>query len=168
VLAASYPYFAKRLLTDPNPYLRNALIELLFKDGSFRWNRLENLLKQGRKDADYQAKDVMQPVLQLLLAPEADELQQLVEREVVRVTEAMIVGTAIQGISSIPPAVRALLPPVNASTKDQAAMLMLREQVLRVWGLLQSSRGFDPAMLQPLVQVGYSDIVYRVVQLCDQ
>jgi aarF domain-containing kinase len=95
----------------------------------------------------------MQPVLQLLLAPEADELQQLVEREVVRVTEAMSVGTAIQGISSIPPAVRALLPPVNASTKDQAAMLMLREQVLQVWGLLQSSRGFDPAMLQPLVQV---------------
>ncbi|EPS59305.1 hypothetical protein M569_15503, partial [Genlisea aurea] len=33
VLAASYPYFAKRLLTDPNPYLRDALIELLFKDG---------------------------------------------------------------------------------------------------------------------------------------
>ncbi|MBA0600776.1 hypothetical protein Gorai_003975, partial [Gossypium raimondii] len=26
VLAASYPYFAKRLLTDPNPYLRDALI----------------------------------------------------------------------------------------------------------------------------------------------
>ena len=36
VLAASYPYFAKRLLTDPNPYLRDALIDLLFKDGRFR------------------------------------------------------------------------------------------------------------------------------------
>jgi len=36
VLAAAYPYFAKRLLTDPNPYLRDALIELLFKDGKFR------------------------------------------------------------------------------------------------------------------------------------
>ncbi|KAJ6806810.1 putative uncharacterized aarF domain-containing protein kinase, chloroplastic [Iris pallida] len=36
VLAASYPYFAKRLLTDPNPYLRDALVELLFKDGRFR------------------------------------------------------------------------------------------------------------------------------------
>lgn len=36
VLAASYPYFAKRLLTDRNPYLRDSLIELLFKDGSFR------------------------------------------------------------------------------------------------------------------------------------
>lgn len=36
MLAASYPYFAKRILTDPNPYLRDALIELLFKDGRFR------------------------------------------------------------------------------------------------------------------------------------
>ncbi|CAN0920110.1 Protein ACTIVITY OF BC1 COMPLEX KINASE 3, chloroplastic [Linum grandiflorum] len=45
VLAASYPYFAKRLLTDSNPYLSDALIELLFKDGRFRWKRLENLLQ---------------------------------------------------------------------------------------------------------------------------
>jgi len=37
VLAASYPYIAKRLLTDPNPYLRDALIELLFKDGRLRY-----------------------------------------------------------------------------------------------------------------------------------
>lgn len=43
VLAASYPYFAKRLLTDQNPYLRNSLIELLFKDGSFRFLTLKKL-----------------------------------------------------------------------------------------------------------------------------
>lgn len=43
VLAASYPYFAKRLLTDPNPYLRDALIELLFKDGKFRHVPAQNL-----------------------------------------------------------------------------------------------------------------------------
>ncbi|KAH1063993.1 hypothetical protein J1N35_028980, partial [Gossypium stocksii] len=36
VLATSYPYFAKMLLTDPNLYLTDALIELLFKDGMFR------------------------------------------------------------------------------------------------------------------------------------
>lgn len=40
VLAASYPYFAKRLLTDQNPYLRDALIELIFKDGRFRYVRV--------------------------------------------------------------------------------------------------------------------------------
>lgn len=36
VLAAAYPYMAKRLLTDGDPYLRDALVELLFKDGRFR------------------------------------------------------------------------------------------------------------------------------------
>lgn len=46
VLAASYPYFAKRLLTDPNPYLRDALIELLFKDGRFR--QVHKLVKYFR------------------------------------------------------------------------------------------------------------------------
>jgi predicted unusual protein kinase regulating ubiquinone biosynthesis (AarF/ABC1/UbiB family) len=46
VLSKAYPYVAKRLLTDPSPELRTSLRDLLFKDGSFRWNRLENLLKK--------------------------------------------------------------------------------------------------------------------------
>ena len=58
VLAAAYPYFARRLLTDSNPYLRDALVELLFKDGSFRWNRLENLLMQSQKSEGYRYEDV--------------------------------------------------------------------------------------------------------------
>ncbi|KAG6501681.1 hypothetical protein ZIOFF_041564 [Zingiber officinale] len=74
VLAASYPYFAKRLLTDPNPYLRDALIELL-----------ENLLVQGQKDRDYTTKDALQPVLKLLLGPDGEELRVLVVQEAVRV-----------------------------------------------------------------------------------
>ncbi|CAN0880326.1 Protein ACTIVITY OF BC1 COMPLEX KINASE 3, chloroplastic [Linum grandiflorum] len=72
VLAASYPYFGKRLLTDPNPYLRDALIELLFKDGRFRWKRLENILVQGSKDRDFSARDALQPVLKLLLGEDGD------------------------------------------------------------------------------------------------
>ncbi|KAG8480760.1 hypothetical protein CXB51_025453 [Gossypium anomalum] len=66
VLAASYPYFAKRLLTDPNPYLRDALIELLFKDGRFR---------------------------HLLLGPDGEELRNLTIKEAVRVTEAIVLGS---------------------------------------------------------------------------
>ncbi|MCH1922733.1 hypothetical protein L9G15_25300, partial [Shewanella sp. A3A] len=84
-----YPYFAKRLLTDPNPYLRDALIELLFKDGKFRWNRLENLLVQGSQDREFAAKDALQPVLKLLLGPDGEELRVLVVKEAVRVTEAI-------------------------------------------------------------------------------
>lgn len=159
VLAASYPYFAKRLLTDPNPYLRDALIELLFKDGKFRWNRLENLLVQGRKDRDFSVKDALQPVLKLLLGPEGEELRDLVIKEAVRVNEAFVLGTVIDTYNYIPDLMRTLMfngnatGPLLMSNTEQESMMELRDQVLRIWGLLQSSEQFDPAVLQPILQV---------------
>eukprot|EP00271_Cylindrocystis_brebissonii_P006513 TRINITY_DN19291_c0_g1_i1.p1 TRINITY_DN19291_c0_g1~~TRINITY_DN19291_c0_g1_i1.p1 ORF type:complete len:841 (-),score=133.50 TRINITY_DN19291_c0_g1_i1:1980-4502(-) len=103
VLAAAYPYMAKRLLTDTNPYLRDSLIELLFKDGTFRWLRLENLLTQGRRDQDFEAGAVMQPLLSLLLGPDGGPLRRLVEDEAVRVVEALLLGGAIHAASQNSP-----------------------------------------------------------------
>ncbi|KAE8670618.1 putative Hydrolase [Hibiscus syriacus] len=136
VLAASYPYFAKRLLTDPNPYLRDALVELLFKDG--RWNRLEDLLIQGRKDRDFSAKAALQPVLKLLLAPD---------------------GSVADTYNSAPSFVQTLMINDNGNGAiamngaDLETMMELRNQVFRIWGLLSSSENFDPALLQPILQV---------------
>lgn len=159
VLAASYPYFAKRLLTDPNPYLRDALVELLFKDGKFRWNRLENLLEQGRKDRDFTAKEALQPVLKLLLGPDGEELRGLVTKEAIRVTEAFALGTVIDTYNSIPDLPRSLIfngnatGPLMMSNVEKESMIGLRDQVSRIWGLLQSSEQFDPAVLQPILLV---------------
>ncbi|XVF00271.1 hypothetical protein REPUB_Repub03eG0270800 [Reevesia pubescens] len=159
VLAASYPYFAKRLLTDPNPYLRDALIELLFKDGRFRWSRLENLLVQGKKDRDFSAKDALQPVLKLLLAPDGEELRTLVIKEAVRVNEAVLLGTVVDTYNSVPPFMRNLMINGNGSgalamsSAELESMMELRDQIFRIWGLLRSSENFDPALLQPIVQV---------------
>ncbi|CAD5164976.1 unnamed protein product [Musa acuminata subsp. malaccensis] len=170
VLAASYPYFAKRLLTDPNPYLRDALIDLLFKDGRFRqafllvqfvcrWNRLENLLVQGRKDRDFTTKDALQPVLKLLLGPDGEELRVLVVKEAVRVTEAIALGSMIDAYDSMPEFMKGLVSNGNASGPfklndgEQTQMLELRDTVFRIWGLLRSSDNFDPSLLQPILQV---------------
>ncbi|KGN65997.1 protein ACTIVITY OF BC1 COMPLEX KINASE 3, chloroplastic [Cucumis sativus] len=159
VLAASYPYFAKRLLTDPNPYLRDALIELLFKDGKFRWSRLENLLLQGRKDRDFSVKDALQPVLKLLLGPDGEGLRVLAIKEAIRVTEAFVLGTVNDTYNSIPDFMRTLLFRDNGSralgmsNEEKESMVELRDQVLRIWRLLQSSENFDPTLLQPIVQV---------------
>uniref|UniRef100_M4CHB8 Protein kinase domain-containing protein n=2 Tax=Brassica campestris TaxID=3711 RepID=M4CHB8_BRACM len=159
VLAASYPYFAKRLLTDPNPYLRDALIELLFKDGKFRWNRLENLLQQGSKDRDFSAKEALQPVLKLLLDPNGEEVRLLVIKEAVRVSEAIALGTVVDTYNSMPVFLRSLVfngngnGPLAMSAAELESTLELRDQVSRIWSLLQSSDSFDPAILQPIVQV---------------
>ncbi|XP_028752045.1 protein ACTIVITY OF BC1 COMPLEX KINASE 3, chloroplastic [Neltuma alba] len=159
VLAASYPYFAKRLLTDPNPYLRDALIELLFKDGRFRWSRLESLLEQGRKDRDFTAREALQPVLKVLLSPDGEELRILVIKEAIRVTEAFTLSSISDSYNFLPDFVRILIPNGNASgpfvmsSAERKSLVELRDQVLRVWRLLQSSEDFDPSLLLPIVQI---------------
>mmetsp|Transcript_1471 Transcript_1471/g.2229 ORF Transcript_1471/g.2229 Transcript_1471/m.2229 type:complete len:1126 (-) Transcript_1471:753-4130(-) len=44
VLSKAYPYIVSQLITDPNPELRASLKDLLIKDGTIRWKRLESLL----------------------------------------------------------------------------------------------------------------------------
>ena len=66
VLSEAYPYVSKRLLTDPAPELRASLRDLLFKDGRFRWNRLENLLKNARNSQDYDSSDALDKGLEFL------------------------------------------------------------------------------------------------------
>ncbi|AES87391.1 putative cadmium-transporting ATPase [Medicago truncatula] len=159
VLAASYPYFAKRLLTDPNPYLRDALIELLFKDGKFRWNRLENLLVQGKKDRDFSAKEALQPVLKVLLSPDGEVLRNLVIKEAIRVSEAFTLGTISETYRYVPDFLRNLVfngnakDPLMMSETERQSIVELRDQVIRIWRILQSSNDFDPSLLLPILQV---------------
>lgn len=61
-LEVAYPYVAKRLLTDPNPALRERLIQVLFKDGAFQWKRLENLIILAKENV---AKMSTNPALKL-------------------------------------------------------------------------------------------------------
>ncbi|CAK8541274.1 unnamed protein product [Lathyrus sativus] len=159
VLAASYPYFAKRLLTDPNPYLRDALIELLFKDEKFRWSRLEDLLIQGRMDNDFSAKEALQPVLKVLLSPDGEVIRALVIKEAVRVSEAFTLSSISDTYKSVPDFMRTLVfngnanGPLMMSESEMQSMIELRNQVVRIWGLLQSSNDFDPALLLPIFQI---------------
>ena len=39
------------------------------------------------------------------------------------------------------------------SEEEEKAIMELRGQVLRVWTLLSSSKGFDPSVLEPLLQI---------------
>lgn len=159
VLAASYPYFAKRLLTDPNPYLRDALIELLFKDGKFRWSRLEDLLVQGSMDSDFSAKEALQPVLKVLLSPDGEVIRTLVIKEAVRVSEAFTLSSISDSYKSVPDFMRTLVfngnanGPLMMSESEMQSMIELRNQVSRIWGLLQSSNDFDPALVLPIFRV---------------
>lgn len=117
------------------------------------------MLLQGRKDRDFSVKDALQPVLKLLLGPDGEGLRVLAIKEAIRVTEAFVLGTVNDTYNSIPDFMRLLIFRGNSSRSlgmsnaEQESMVELRDQVLRIWGLLQSSENFDPTLLQPILQV---------------
>lgn len=75
IVEIAYPYVARRLLTAETPALRRRLIDVLFKDGHFQWNRLENLLMIARADQSFDIIPTAGLGLQFLLSEEGRYLR---------------------------------------------------------------------------------------------
>lgn len=75
IVDVAYPYVARRLLTGETPELRRRLIEVLFKDGKFQWQRLENMIAIARSDTNFDLLPTAQLGLQYLLSEEGKFLR---------------------------------------------------------------------------------------------
>ena len=75
IVDIAYPYVARRLLKGESPALRRRLIEVLFKDGKFQWQRLENLIGIARTDQNFDILPTAQLGLQYLLSEEGEFLR---------------------------------------------------------------------------------------------
>ncbi|MBD2778466.1 AarF/UbiB family protein [Iningainema tapete] len=75
IVDVAYPYVAKRLLTGESPQLRRRLLNVLFKDGKFQWQRLENLIAIARTDHSFDVLPTAQLGLQYLLSDEGKFLR---------------------------------------------------------------------------------------------
>jgi predicted unusual protein kinase regulating ubiquinone biosynthesis (AarF/ABC1/UbiB family) len=70
IVEVAYPYVAKRLLEGESPALRRRLLEVLFKDGTFRWERLENLILIARSEGNFDLLPTAQMGFQFLMSEE--------------------------------------------------------------------------------------------------
>ncbi|WP_253188129.1 AarF/ABC1/UbiB kinase family protein [Leptolyngbya sp. 'hensonii'] len=75
IVDVAYPYVAQRLLTGESPHLRRRLLEVLFKNGKFQWNRLENLIAIARSDTSFDLLPTAQLGLRYLLSDEGHFLR---------------------------------------------------------------------------------------------
>ncbi|NHC33885.1 ABC1 kinase family protein [Scytonema millei] len=160
VLSAAYPYVAKRLLIDPAPELRASLKDLLFKEGTFRWNRLENLLRNARGNQDYDFNIVLNQMIDFLSSERGAFIRDRLVDEIAKSVDAVSRNT-LHAVTSrlrdtfdrVPLGNRlamAIHETPGASTEQQQTL----EHIKRIWGILQETRGFDPAQLIPqLAQV---------------
>ncbi len=68
ILGAAYPYFARRLMEDPDPQLRESLKEMLFDNKKFKWDRLEDLLSNAAKQTNLDLENLLDEVINLLFS----------------------------------------------------------------------------------------------------
>ncbi|MDJ0617619.1 MAG: AarF/ABC1/UbiB kinase family protein [Calothrix sp. MO_192.B10] len=75
IVEVAYPYVARRLLTGESPQLRRRLLNVLFKDGKFQWQRLENLIAIARTDSSFDVLPTARLGIQYLLSEEGKFLR---------------------------------------------------------------------------------------------
>lgn len=148
VLSKAYPYVAKRLLTDPAPDLRNSLKELLFKDDSFRWNRLENLLINARSNDEYDLNQVIDQSLDYLLSDRGTFIRDYLADEIVR-------GLDNFGYNTLQNVTHAIQKGIGIEVKQTVQQPQNLsdglEHIQRIWHILQQTKGFDPAIVLPKI-----------------
>ncbi|TFI56232.1 AarF/ABC1/UbiB kinase family protein [Mastigocladus laminosus UU774] len=163
VLSEAYPYVAKRLLTDPAPELRASLRDLLFKENRFRWNRLENLLRNARNNQDYDLNLVLNQGVDFLSSERGSFIRDRLIDELIKSADALSKNILHNftyllrervGVTTI--------NETPAATDEQQQTL---EHIKRILNILRETRGFDPTQLAPqVVQIAFNPGVQRLGQ----
>ncbi len=80
ILGAAYPYFATRLLVDPDPELRNSLKEMVLSENALRWQRLDDLLSSAGRSQGLDPETLVDSTLNFLLSDAGSKVRrQLVD-----------------------------------------------------------------------------------------
>ncbi|MEH1867639.1 MAG: AarF/ABC1/UbiB kinase family protein [Nostoc sp.] len=145
VLSEAYPYVSKRLLTDQAPQLRASLQDLLFKDGRFRWNRLENLLKNARNSQDYDFNLVLNQGIEFLSSERGAFILDKLVDESVNGLDALSKNVLHNFTSLLRE--RVGLTAVNETPAATVEQQQTLEHIKHILGILRETQGFDPLQL---------------------
>jgi predicted unusual protein kinase regulating ubiquinone biosynthesis (AarF/ABC1/UbiB family) len=147
ILGAAYPYFARRLMEDPDPELRESLREMLFDGDLFRWQRLDNLISSASLQEQLDLDGLLDQVLDFLFSPSGGLLRQQLVEAVVDQMDAFGWQTVQRLGQRLP---RRLQPP---GLRDQDPIrtkdleLLSLEPVARLVSILRQLPGFEPQLL---------------------
>ncbi|GAU42056.1 hypothetical protein TSUD_288570 [Trifolium subterraneum] len=113
VLGSTYPWIARKVLTDSSPQLRSSLENLLYKDGVFDIDRLESLLteslraktdktlvKQPSEGAD--SKMVMKEILSFTLTEKGGFVRKIIVQEFAKGLDALGLATLETAAARVP------------------------------------------------------------------
>ena len=153
VLSKAYPYVAKRLLTDQSQELRNSLKDLLFKDGSFRWNRLENLLNNAKDSPDYDFDKVVNQGVDFLFSDRGSFIRETLADEIINFLDNFGQETWFNISSTFRKTIglKPLNYPLNNGNGKGSIDNNSMVHITNVLQILQETEGYDPLKLIPII-----------------
>jgi len=146
ILGAAYPYFARRLMEDPDPSLRRSLREMLFDGDEFRWQRLENLVASAAQGSQLDLGNLLDQVLDFLFSANGGLLRQQLTDALVEQVDALAWATTLRLSKRLP---QRLQPPGlrRRSLQPAGDPLLDLEPVRQLLQILQALPGFEPQLL---------------------
>lgn len=144
VLSKAYPYVAKRLLTDPSEELRKSLKDLLFKDNTFRWNRLENLMRNAKDSSDYDFEKVVNQAMEFIFSERGAFLREKIVDEFVNSIDLFGRQTVSNISSTLQTRLGINLPNLLPSSHELPTTNNPNfDHIKNIWEILQQTKGFD-------------------------
>ncbi len=145
ILGAAYPYFARRLMEDSDPQLRDSLKEMLFDGDRFSWSRLEELLKSATSQAQLDLNNLIDQVFDFMFSENGGFLRAQLVNEIVN----KIDQTGWKTIKKI----SAKLPLSRNKTKSKNQELLKEENLLDIkviknlLKILKKTHGFKTELI---------------------
>ncbi|XP_051126452.1 uncharacterized aarF domain-containing protein kinase At1g71810, chloroplastic isoform X2 [Andrographis paniculata] len=149
VLGSTYPWIARKVLTDSSPKLKSSLQSLLYKDGFFRIDRLEGLLTESLRARTERAlvmkqegddtKMAIKQILSFTLNERGAFVREILLDELTKGVDALGIAT----MDSIQSTLTANLPfrpkpPSSLTDEDIANLRTLRRLMQLLSGLQQA------------------------------
>ncbi len=147
ILGAAYPYFARRLMEDPDPKLRKSLKEMLFDGEIFKWSRLENLVSSASQQSEINIEELIDQVLDFLFSENGGFLRdELVETIAERIE--LINFYAIKNINKkLPKRMR-----VNTINNDEIEILDEIEPIKKLLKIIKELPGLNRELIVKKIQ----------------
>ncbi|KAL2966878.1 hypothetical protein AAZX31_16G143300 [Glycine max] len=112
VLGSTYPWIARKVLTDNSPQLKSSLETLLYKDGVFRIDRLESLVTESLRAKTEKAivkqtegtdsTMVMKEILSFTLTEKGEFVREIIVQEFAKGLDALGLATMETAAARVP------------------------------------------------------------------
>ncbi len=145
ILGAAYPYFAKRLIEDPDPSLRKSLKEMIYYKGNFNWERMEELIETANSNSKLDLELVIDQSITFLFSERGSTLRQIiVEKSILKLDDL--------GWKLLKKLKKVILSPIKSiKNRKQWAIkhkvLLELEQILELKSLLENIPGFKMKLI---------------------